>query len=158
MATANATFDALMANYRDLPADEVRATICATWSHTSWPALTNRYEDLLDLFRWCWYTTDDSEELPREDLTIYRAETTDTFNTDGAPDLGVLWTTDPDVATLYAVEYSVKSDAVVMVAHAPRRAVLARFTFESEVVVEPSMLTTVQVFTTVPRIWTPQSM
>lgn len=62
------------------------------------------------------------KRLPREDLTIYRAETINTYTFDGTLDLGILWTTDTDVATLHAVEYSVESDAVVIVAHAPRRA------------------------------------
>jgi hypothetical protein len=107
-----------------------------------WPLMHGplyRYDSsaLLTLFRRAGYVSD-GVAYPSAELTVYRGEPADSRQQ------GISWTTDRQVADTYAKGYSTIGDARVLQATAPIASVLAQFTHEAEVVVEPKLLTDVK--------------
>lgn len=108
-----------------------------------WPLLHGslfRYDTatLLALFRRAGYVSD-GPPSPEDDLTVYRGQPV------AGGQRGISWTTDVQVARTYAQRYSTVGDVQVLQATASVASVLARFTNEDEVVVEPELLTDVAV-------------
>lgn len=109
----------------------------------SWPLMHGplyRYDTaaLLALFRRAGYVSD-GVACPSAELTVYRGELV------ASEQRGISWTTDFQMADTYAKGYSTEGNAQVLHAAAPVAAVLAQFTFEGEVVVEPELLMDVEV-------------
>ncbi len=116
----------------------VRAAVICLWPTLVLPASAFPQDQLLALFKYLWYCTD-GPERPTELMTIYVGQPTDV----GQP-LGLSWKTDEAVALQHALDYSFTSDAECLAAVTSRRAVLARFVAEDEVVVDPALLTDVR--------------
>jgi hypothetical protein len=92
----------------------------------------------VELFKRAGYVTD-GVPVPAASLTVYRGEPV------SAQSMGISWTTDQQIAMTYAQGYSTASAVRVVQATAPPGCVLARFTYEDEVVVEPGLVTDVAV-------------
>lgn len=86
---------------------------------------------------------------PSADLAVYRGEPI------AGEQRGISWTTDCQMAMTYARGYSTIGAVQVVKATAPVASVLARFTYEDEVVVEPALLTHVEVLGHLPHFKLP---
>jgi hypothetical protein len=102
------------------------------------PLLRHDTAALLALFKRAGYVSD-GVPYPTDDLRVYRGEPT------ASAQPGISWTTGFQVARTYAQGYSTIGDVQLLQATAPVASVLARFTFEDEVVVDPGLLEDVAV-------------
>jgi hypothetical protein len=117
---------------------------CAAVAGLHGPLYRHGSASVLALFRRAGYISD-GVARPVASLTVYRGEPTD----NGQP--GIAWTTDREVAVKYARDYSTIGDVQVRQATVPPGSVLARFTFESEVVVDPALLADTRVIGRMPH-------
>lgn len=117
---------------------EVNAALREVWPQMHGPL--HRYDQatLLGLFRHAGYVSD-GPAFPGTDLAVYRGEPV------ASGQQGISWTSDLQVADKYAKGYSTSGHAQVLQAVAPVASVVARFTYEDEVVVEPGLLAGVKV-------------
>lgn len=117
---------------------EVNAALREVWPRMHGPLYHHDTATLIGLFKRAGYVSD-GPAYPSADLTVYRGEPV------VSGQQGISWTTDFRVADTYAKGYSTDGHAQVLQASAPTVAVLARFAFEDEVVVEPELLTDVKI-------------
>jgi len=138
MTTPAETLANLVATGRQLPPADLNALLRDTWPLMHGPLYHYDTATMLALFKRAGYVSD-GVAYPSAELTIYRGEPV------SATQPGVSWTTDRQVATKYANGYSTVGHARVRQATAPVEAVLAQFTYEDEVVVDPGLLKNVTV-------------
>jgi hypothetical protein len=115
---------------------ELNSSLQAVWPLVHGPLFQHDKATLVALFKRAGYVSDGAA-YPTDGLTVYRREPIENEQ------LGISWTTDLQVARTYAQRYSSIGDVQVLQATAPVPSILARFTFEDEVVVEPALLTDV---------------
>ena len=115
---------------------DVNAVLASTWPLLHAP---HRYYDaavLVALFRRAGYVSD-GPTWTAGDLTVYRGEL------DGSAEMGMAWTTDRATAIGYMQRYASAGPTVTWRATAGPESVLARFSAEDEVVVQPELLVNV---------------
>jgi hypothetical protein len=127
----------------------VNATLQAIWPYLCAPQRNHLGADLVALFQQAGYVSDGIPQ-PGTGLAIYRGELV------SAHEPGVSWTADFQVARKYAQGYATTGDTRVIKATAPPRAILARFTHEEEVVVDPSVLTDIKELGRIPHFRLPK--
>jgi hypothetical protein len=127
-----------------LDPQELNAMLRDTWPQMHGPLYHHNTATLLALFRRAGYVSD-GVTYPSAELTVYRGELV------ASGQQGISWTTEFQVADTYAKGYSTEGNAQVLRAAAPVTSVLARFTFEHEVMVEPDLLKDVKVLGYRPR-------
>jgi hypothetical protein len=113
---------------------ELNVILQSLWPQLHGPLHHHDQATLVALFKHAGYVSD-GLRYPTTDLTIYRGEPVDSTQQ------GISWTTDDQVADTYAKGYSTTGHARVLQATAPVASVLAWFTYEDEVVVQPELLT-----------------
>lgn len=120
---------------RESPHDpgELNSTLKTVWPLLHGPLYRHDATVLMALFKRAGYVSD-SVAYPDADLTVYRGEPV------SSEQHGISWTTDSQVAWKYARDYSTIGKVQVLQAVAPVEAILAQFTYEDEVVVEPNLL------------------
>lgn len=115
---------------------EVNASLVAAWPLLHAPHRYHEAGVLVALFRHAGFVTDGPDK-PATDLTVYRGEP------DGSAEAGMAWTTDRATAIGYMRRYAAAGPAVTWQAVASPESVLARFSAEDEVVVQPVLLANV---------------
>ena len=136
--TPSETLADLVSGGLQLDPRELNAMLQDSWPLMHGPLYRYDTATLLALFRRAGYVSD-GVACPSAELTVYRGELV------ASEQRGISWTTDFQIADTYAKGYSTEGNAQVLQAAAPVAAVLAQFTFEGEVVVEPELLTDVEV-------------
>lgn len=127
------TLDDLVRRGSELGQRELNGVLKAAWPLMHGPLFHHDTATLLALFKRAGYVSDGAP-YPTHDLTVYRGEPV----ASGQP--GISWTTDFQAARTYAQGYSTIGNVRVLQATAPVTSVLAWFTFEDEVVVDPDLL------------------
>jgi hypothetical protein len=128
----------------ELDPQELNGILQAVWPLMHGPLYQHDTATLLALFRRAGYVSD-GVACPTTDLTVYRGEPV------ASGQRGISWTTDFHVARTYAQGYSTIGNVRVFQATAPMASVLARFTYQDEMVVEPELLTDVDVLGYIPH-------
>jgi hypothetical protein len=142
--TPNESLAYLLNSGSQLPCHQLNATLQDIWPRLHGPLHHYEPASLVDLFKRAGYVTD-GVPSPTTSLTVYRGEPMSTETT------GISWTSDRQAAMRYAQGYSTISAVRVVQATAPPACVLARFTYEDEIVVEPGLLRDVEVLGYLPH-------
>jgi hypothetical protein len=124
-------FEDILANHRDRDRQLVAERLGVIWPDLRGPGWRYDWSEVLALFRWCGYVSDGvgPQTAPQ---TIFRGQPV------GSP--GHSWSTDRDVAVQYARDYQTLRETVVLRSTVLPEQVLARFTSQSEIVVDGSGL------------------
>jgi hypothetical protein len=131
-----------------LPLRERKAQLRDRWSLLHGPLHVIEPSELVRLFRSVGFVSDGFEQ-PATSLTIYRGA----LAVDDAR--GMSWSTDDKHAGSYASGYRTVGATCLWRASCPPEAVLARFAFEYEVVVDPEMLIEITVIQALPHFALP---
>jgi hypothetical protein len=131
-----------------LPVRERKSRLRDRWSLLHGPLHVIEPNDLVRLFRSVEFVSDGSEQ-PTTPLTVYRGALA------GDGGRGMSWSTDDKHAGSYASGYRTVGATCLWRASCPPAAVLARFAFEDEVVVDPEMLIEIAVVHTLPSFALP---
>jgi hypothetical protein len=134
----------LSGSYLHLAPRELNSALRENWPLMHGPLYHYDSATLIALFKQAGYVCD-RPALSAAELTVYRGEPV------ASTQPGISWTTDRDVAMTYARGYGTVGRVQVVRAIAPAGAVLARFSHEDEVVVEPALLRDVEVLGYLPQ-------
>jgi hypothetical protein len=127
----------LLSSDAQLPPHQLNAALQEIWPRLHGPLHQHDPVALVELFKRAGYVTD-GVPSPTASLTVYRGELV------SAQSPGISWTTHRQTAMTYAQGYSTVGAVRIVQAMAPPGCVLARFTYEDEVVVDPDLLTDVE--------------
>ena len=137
----------LAVNGLNLPPAELRAKLMTIWPLQHGPLDRYKATTLIALFKGAGYVSD-GPQRPEESLITYRGQL-------AGSTMGISWSTDLQTAKTYIQRYSPEGQTEVLRATAPIESVLARFSYEDEVVVEPDMLVNVESLGGYPRLTLP---
>ena len=126
-------FAAFLTTYRELDPDEARTTLSLLWSQLHAPGHWFKQESLVAMFKFLSFTTDVPERPNEPTIKLWRGQLLSDEPT------CISWTTDHAVSHAYATELSKDFHTVCITAQVPRHAVLARFAFEDEYIVDSTI-------------------